>query len=193
VPRKCTGCEYTTDDPFQGTCPRCERSLAIVSAGGNRRPNRADPGTDWRTESRRRRTAAGGPVKTRGLPPGGWAVWVVLLTVVGGLIVSATAGGGRREPPVAATPAGRVKIGMTLKDAVLALEPTPSTDGHVSLHDLLSAGPRASGAFTWCDRSPLIRVTFRNGRVTGVSETGNRFADGLRQVDIQLDDDGGEP
>ena len=182
MPRKCTGCDYTTDDPFLGTCPWCAKSLAIVSRGGNRESAR----TDWRQQrpSRRSLRAVGG-----GWIPGGWAVWAMLAVVVGGLFLAATVGG-RRPQPRAAGAVNRVKIGMSVRDAVLALEPTPPADKVNSLHDLLDI-PDASGRFTYCDNSPIIRVTFRHGKVTGVSshELGHEvgFLPGMRQVDIQLD------
>ena len=168
MPRKCTGCDYTTDDPFLGTCPWCAKSLAIVSRGGNRESARVD----WRRERAGRRVftrPAGGWLSA------GWGVWLMVAVVVGGLFFAAAAGGRRDGRPRNAAPAARVKIGMSVRDAVLALEPTPTADGRVSLHDLLDAGPDVSGSFTYCDNSPLVRVTFRNGRVTGVSETGGRF------------------
>ena len=175
MPRKCTGCDYTTDDPFLGTCPWCAKSLAIVSRGGNRATAR----TDWRRErpGRRRLLPAAG-----GWLPRGWGVWLMLALVVGGLFFTATVG---NRPRPATGP--RVKVGMTLRDAILALEPAPSADGRVSLHDLLDVADTASGTFTHSDRSPVVRVTFRNGTVTGVSETDLRFRPAARQVDIQLD------
>lgn len=184
MPRKCTGCDYTTDDPFLGTCPWCSKSLAIVTSTGNRRSARVD----WRRERTGRRS-----LRTVGgwWPGGGWGVWVTLAVVVGGLFYAALAGGGRGDarPRNAGQPLGRVKVGMSLRDAVLALEPTPPADGRVtSLHDLLDADPdTASGSFTYCDNSPVVRVTFRRGKVTGVSESDGRFRPGGRQVDIQLD------
>lgn len=180
MPRKCTGCDYTTDDPFLGTCPWCEKSLAIVSRGGNRESAR----TDWRQERpgrRSLRSVGGGWV-----PGGGWGVWVMLALVVGGLFAAAFVGG-RRPQPARTGSGNRVKIGMTVREAVLALEPTPTADGTVSLHDLLDQGPDVSGSFSYCDRSPVIQVTFHKGKVTGVSEMAMPFMAGnLRQVNIQL-------
>ncbi len=181
MPRKCTSCDYTTDDPFLGTCPWCAKSLAIVSRGGNRQSARVD----WRRERTGRRLLrrpAGGWL------PGNWGVWLMIAVVVGGLFFAAFGGGRRDQRPRNVVPVGRVKIGMTVRDAVLALEPTPPANGRVSLHDLLDAGPDVSGSFTYRDNSPLVRVTFRNGRVTGISELDARFMPGgMRQVDIQLD------
>ncbi len=181
MPRKCTGCDYTTDDPFLGTCPWCAKSLAIVSRGGNRTSAR----TDWRRERAGRRTIGGG-----WLPSGSWGVWLMVALVVGGLVVAAAVNG-RRPQPRAAGAVNRVRIGMSVREAVLALEPTPTADGTVSLHDLLDQGPDVSGSFTYCDHSPVIRVTFRNGKVVGASETAvPPRAGNLRQVTIQLDERG---
>ncbi len=186
MPRKCTGCDYTTDDPFLGKCPWCSKSLAIVSRGGNRETAR----TDWRRERPGRRSlrAVGGGW----VPQVGWGVWLMIALVVGGLFAAAFVGGGRRAPARGASPAGKLRVGMPLRDAVLALEPTPVTDG-LSLHSLLDADPDASGSFTYCDHSPMIQVQFRHGKVIGVSEMAMPFMAGnLRQVNIQLTDRGGD-
>ncbi len=114
----------------------------------------------------------------------------MLTVVVGGLFYAALAGGGRRDARSRSTPspASRLSVGMSLRDAVLALEPVRTADG-LSLHGLLDSDQdTASGTFTFCDNSPFIRVTFRNGRVTGVSEQSTRLPPGgARRVEIQLE------
>ena len=162
MPRRCNDCKYTIDT-HADRCPKCGGFMAIVCrTGGNAGPE-DDPRRPVATEHRSGRPA--------------WVVpaVVALLALVGVLAYlnwrGGRASGGGQPNANPDNPVARISLGMPIRDAVLALEPTPDTSRRVSLHDLLRPNAPKSGSFTYSDGRRTTTVRFRDGKVTSVNET----------------------
>jgi hypothetical protein len=114
-------------------------------------------------------------------PPG----LVVAYVVAGVLVVLVLAGyafdhlmTGRHLPtPATADSTGRLRAGMPLTavPAVLAPRPVGSVDRY--LHDEVPRDPDATGDLVWQKQGRLLRITFSNGRVTGIAEGVHPYKD----------------
>jgi hypothetical protein len=152
MPKSCPNCQFTTDDLWMDGCPICLQPLTRVAR------SQSPTGFAGRVLSRRWLAALG----LLGL-----LVVLPALPFACNLIVAQLTAGRAQQ----ADATGRIRVGMHMHDVAWVLDPVPprrSTDPHLS-----QSFPRAddySGTLNWDDGQRVIRITFRNGRVTGVGE-----------------------
>jgi hypothetical protein len=193
VAKVCEPCRYYNADDASQLCPGCGAALRITFLPP---PDEPMPGRPQTAGAPILGVPAGrGPVPSLGSRVLTWVtgtpLGLAVLAISAVLLLGSVWEWIKHDPTSDADSTGRIRVGMTMSDVAQEIEPEPpAAPGLPHLTETFPPGNTRNGDLVWRENGRWVRITFSNGRVTGVREepAGNHgFGNTGRQITMNLD------